>query len=188
MNLKTILNKINDGTKLIMAVPTLIFKNKGEALIEAEHIVSGYEVARPDLIAAKYYGSAEGMDIILKYNNISDPFSIKKDDRIIVPVSDIPLVKYNRPAEVEENLVKQQFIDTKRLSTRDKKRVQTLQKKYGKENILPPNVVPVGNKTYKFERGNVIFGAQAQNDQVVDKIINDTNIASTSAVNNDQSE
>jgi len=174
MDLRTLLNKISDGAKIIMAVPSTIFSNREEALIEANHVVSRFEEARPDLIALKYYGSTEATDIILKYNNISDPFSIRQGDTIVVPSQDIALVKFERPKEVEENPVKQQFIDTKRLTTKDQKRVKALQKKYGKENLLPPNVIPVGKKTFRFERGNIVFGKQAQSDPVVDEILKET--------------
>lgn len=184
MDLRTLLNKISDGAKIIMAVPTTIFRNREEALLEATHNVSKFEEARPDLIALKYYGSTEGMDIILKYNNVSDPFSIKQGDTILVPVQDIPLVKYERPKEVEENEVKQQFIDTKRLTTKDQKRVKALQKKYGKEDLLPPNVIPVGKKTFRFERGKIVFGKQAQSDPVVDEILKDTGAIQNSNTQN----
>lgn len=170
MNLKTIIDKITDGTKMILGVPTLLFANKEEALIEARHVVSDFDQGRPDLIAAKYYGDPTALDIILKYNGISDPLSIVEGETIIIPVRDIPLIKYKRPKEVEENIVKQQFIDTKRLNQKDQKRIKALQKKYNKENLLPPNVIQVGKKTYKISNGNITFGNQAQSDPVADRI------------------
>ena len=174
MNLKTIGDKLSNGTKLIMVIPTILFRNKDVALIEARHIVSDYEQGRPDLIAAKYYGDVTALDIILKYNNISDPFSIIEGETIIIPIRDIPLQKFERPQVTDENPVKQQFIDTKRLSKKDQKRIETLQKKYGKAELLPPNVVPSGKKTYKFDKGNIVFGKQAQSaDPVVEKVISE---------------
>ena len=81
MDLRTIVNKINDGTKLLLTIPTILFRNRETvALIESAHTVSPYEEGRPDLIAAKYYGDVSGLDIILKYNNISNPFSIKSGE------------------------------------------------------------------------------------------------------------
>lgn len=173
MNLKTIVDKINDGTKLLMMIPTIIFANRENALIENVHIVSDFEEGRPDLIAAKYYGSPQGLDIILKYNGISNPFSIQKGEELKIPVRNITLKKFNRPQTVEDDIVKKQFIDTKRLSKKDQRRVKALQKKYGKEDLLPPNVLDVGKKTYKFERGKIIFGRQAQSDPVAEKIASD---------------
>lgn len=173
MNLKTIVDKINDGTKLLLMIPTIIFANRDDAFIENVHVVSDFEEGRPDLIAAKYYGSPQGLDIILKYNGISNPFSIQKGEQIKIPLRSIALKKFNRPQAVEEDVVKRQFIDTKRLSQKDRARIKALQKKYGKEDLLPPNVLDVGKKTYKFERGKIIFGRQAQSDPVARKIASD---------------
>ena len=171
MNLKTIINKINDGVKLILTAPSLLFMDvTNPQFYMGDHLVTEFDEGRPDLIALKWHGTADTMDLILKYNGISDPFSIKKGDIIEIPSVDIPIKKYNRPSEVSEDIVKQKFIDTKRLTKPDQKRIAALKKKYNKENLLPPNVIPVGKKTYKIERGNITFGVQAQSDPVVDKI------------------
>ena len=42
-------------------------------------------VMRPDLVSIAEYDSDEYTDIILKYNNISNPFSLNKDDIILLP-------------------------------------------------------------------------------------------------------
>ena len=60
------------------------------------------------------------------------------------------------------------------MSQKDKNRLDALKKKYNKEVLLPPNVIPVGKKNYKFTPdGGVILGAQAQNDEVTQSIISD---------------
>lgn len=173
MNLKTIVDKINDGAKLLLMIPTVIFARRDDAFIENVHVVSDFEEGRPDLIAAKYYGSPQGLDIILKYNGISNPFSIQRGEELKIPVRNITLKKFNRPTQVDDDIVKKQFIDTKRLSKKDQRRVKALQKKYGQKDLLPPNVLPEGKKTYKFERGKIIFGKQAQSDPVAEKITRD---------------
>lgn len=178
MDLKTIKDKVREGAKLLLAIPTLMFKNKEEAKIVARHIVSDFDECRPDLIASKYYGDPTAVDIILKFNNISDPFSIKKGEVILVPDRETPLVRFKRMEAITEDLVKQQFVDTKRLSKKDQKRVEVLKKKYNKEDLLPPNVIPVGKKTFVIKEGAITFGAQAQNDPVVDKINRETRSAS----------
>lgn len=159
MQLRTIVNKITDGTKLLLMIPSLLFKDKEEApLLEKEHTVDKFQEARPDLIAAKYYNDPSLLDIILKYNNISNPFSITEGQVIAIPFPEIAIKNFERAPQIEENIVKQQFVDTKRLSTKDVKRLDFLKKKYDKDNLLPPNVLPVGKKNYKFERGKIVFG------------------------------
>jgi len=175
MNLATIKNKVVEGIKLIMVQPTMFFNIGLDKLKETDYttrLVGPFESGRPDLIALDEYGDPSKADLILKFNGISDPFSIIEGETIRIPRADFPFRKLDRIAETKENLVKGQFIDTKRLSQKDQKRVEAMKKKYNKETLLPPNVISVGKKTFKFEAGKITFGAQAQSDPVVDSIVN----------------
>jgi hypothetical protein len=148
----------------------MIFRNIVGAEIVAEHIVRDDDVVRPDRIALLYYGDHSKLDMILKFNNISDPFSLMPGETIFVPSPTTAYYKLERPGTYEENIVKQQFIDTKRLSKKDQRRVEALKKKYNKETLLPPNVIPVGKKNYEFDGSEVRMGAQVQTDAVVESI------------------
>jgi hypothetical protein len=176
MNLTTIKNKLIDGLKLVIVQPTVYFTLKihdaviGEDYREKQ--VEPFQSGRPDLIALDAYGDTSMADIILKFNGISDPFSIVEGETIKIPKIDYPFKRLDRIQNKEENLIKQQFVDTKRLNKKDQRRVEAMKKKYDKETLLPPNVIPVGKKTFKFEAGSIIFGAQSQNDKVVDSINN----------------
>ena len=85
----------------------------------------------------------------------------------------IPYFKLESPSMFEDNPIKNQFIKTKRLSKTDQRRLKALKKKYNKENLLPPNVIPVGRKNYEFDGTNVRLGMQAQTDPVVASILSD---------------
>ena len=170
MNLKSLYNKTKDAVKLVLTQPTMIFRNIVGAEIVAEHIVRDDDIVRPDRIALLYYGDHSKLDMILKFNNISDPFSLMPGETIFVPSPTTAYYKLERPGAYEENIVKQQFIDTKRLSKKDQKRVEALKKKYNKETLLPPNVIPVGKKNYEFNGSEVRMGAQVQTDAVVESI------------------
>jgi len=170
MNLKSLYNKTKDAVKLVLTQPTMIFRNIVGAEIVAEHIVRDDDIVRPDRIALLYYGDHSKLDMILKFNNISDPFSLMPGETIFVPSPTTAYYKLERPGAYEENIVKQQFIDTKRLSKKDQKRVEARKKKYNKETLLPPNVIPVGKKNYEFDGSEVRMGAQVQTDAVVESI------------------
>lgn len=173
MNLKTFINKTSDGIRYILTQPSMIFTNKVNiTLLNAEHIVNADEVARPDLIALQYYGIQSKLDMILKWNSISDPFSINEGDILEIPNANAPFYKLERPKEFNstDNPVKQQFVSGKRLSKKDQRRLDALKKKYGKDNLLPPNVIPVGKKNYEYVGSQIRMGAQAQTDAVVDAI------------------
>ena len=179
MNFKIFKNKkLNtDGDKLNLAQPTMLFRSldPSEYVMVAKHTVSDDDIVRPDLIAVKHYNTTEGLDIILKFNGISDPFSIMPGETLWIPIDSIPYYKLETPAMYEDNPIKNQFIQSKRLSTTDKRRLEALKKKYNKENLLPPNVIPVGRKNYEFDGTNVRLGMGPQTDEVVASIMKDIN-------------
>lgn len=163
MKLKSIYNKIVEGATMLMVQPTMIFRTLTGDAIKTYHTVTEDEAARPDLIADEHYRDQSKLDLILKFNRISDPFSIKPGEILKIPNEFIAYYKLERPSiAVENNAVKQQFLDTKRLSKEDERRVIALKKKYGKEELLPPNVIPTGKKTYEFDGGTIRLGKQAQ--------------------------
>jgi len=174
MDLKTLVNKVLDGAKYVLAQPTMMFRNKENVPIIATHIVKEDEIGRPDLISLEHYNTDSKTDIILKWNGISDPFSLQPGEELEIPVDTVPFFKLDRPRQFEDNKIKNEFVQGKKLSQKDKNRLDALKKKYNKEVLLPPNVIPVGKKNYKFTAdGNVILGAQAQNDEVTESIISD---------------
>jgi hypothetical protein len=177
MNFKIFKNKKldTDKTKLLLAQPTMLFRtlDPNEYQLVAVHIVKEDEIVRPDLIAVEYYNSASGLDIIMKFNGISDPFSIMPGETLYIPMDTVPYYKLETPVMYEDNPIKNQFIQTKRLSKTDQRRLEALKKKYNKETLLPPNVIPVGKKNYEFDGTNVRLGMHTQTDPVVNSILSD---------------
>lgn len=188
MDLKTFINKTSDGIRYILTQPTMIFANKENiTLLNPEHVVNADQAARPDLIALKYYGNQSKLDMILKWNSISDPFSINEGDVLEIPHANAPFYKLERPKEFDatNNPVKLQFVSGKRLSKKDQRRLDALKKKYGKDNLLPPNVIPVGKKNYEYVGSQIRMGAQAQTDAVVDAINRNLDADSGDEINTD---
>ena len=174
MDLKTLINKTVSGVKYILAQPTMMFRNREVVPIIATHIVKEDEVGRPDLISLEYYNTDSKTDIILKWNGISDPFSLSPGEVLEIPTDEVPFYKLDRPSKFEDNKIKNEFVQGKKLSKKDLARLEALKKKYNKEVLLPPNVIAVGKKNFKFTAdGNVILGAQAQNDEVTESIVSD---------------
>lgn len=154
-----------------MTQPTMIFNRRDGQRGVIEHMVREDDVCRPDLIAIEYYGDQTKTDLILKFNGISDPFSLNVGDVILIPPSGIAFHKLERPGITEDNPIKNQFLQDKRLPKKDDRRIEALKKKYNKDVLLPPNVIPLGKKNYKFDKGLVTFGAQAQNAEVNDPVV-----------------
>ena len=150
MELKSILNKIVEAGRLILTQPTMLFINKKDIGIIKEHYVTKDEQGRIDLICLDYYNTDENMDYLLKFNGISDPFSINEGDIIKIPVLGNNFKALERPSVAINNIVRQEFLDTKRLTPKDQKRIDFLKKKYKIKEVLPPNVLKTGHKTFKF--------------------------------------
>ena len=142
MKFKTLIDKIIENGKLILAQPTFMFKCKD--LPFKKYRVKKEDMGRLDLIAEDQYGDAKQIEYILKFNGISDPFSVQEGDILKIPYEGQPISKLKRPKGAVENIVRQSFVDGKRLSKKDKRRVDFLKKKYNIEEVLPPNMLKTG--------------------------------------------
>lgn len=63
----------------------LRFKNKQDVTIIAYVYVDTNLVGRLDLIAQRFYGSTNELDLLLKFNDIDDMFAVPVGTRILVP-------------------------------------------------------------------------------------------------------
>lgn len=150
--MKSIFDKPLVEDKIKMTQPTLIFVN--EVGVLAEHTIEETEVCRMDLVSLKYYRDASYSDFILKFNGISNPFSMQVGDVILIPDNQatttrvIPFKSIN--ANEDKLSIRDQFINTKRLSKKDAKRIEYLQRKAnlkinGSSEVLPPNIKKSGD-------------------------------------------
>lgn len=191
MNFKTLIRKTIDTVRIHLTQPTFMWDVDKDDVVVREHVVREDEVTRPDLIAIEYYGGEQFVEYILKWNGISDPFSLQPGDVIEIPPQGLSTSILPRPVGIveEDNPIKNQFMQAKndRLPKKDQRRLDALKKKYNKDILLPPNVIALGKKNYKFDKeGNVILGAQAQRadanpanavDPVVDAIMADVGLS-----------
>lgn len=159
MDLNTLNKKRIENGKVIMTEPTTLF-NTGTNYF-ATYRVDERTAGRIDLIALACYSDASYADYILKYNNISNPFSINTGDILLIPDKDVVLAPWkNKPAikNAEVNAVKEKFLNTKRLSVKDQKRIEYLLRKAaeyqnGATEMLPPNVLKTGKTNISISNG-----------------------------------
>jgi hypothetical protein len=159
MDLTTLVKKRIENGVVIMTEPTVLFSNNTQVISKFK--VDSHFAGRPDLISINVYGTASFADYILKYNNISNPFSIAEGDTLLIPQQDATLLQWNnKPSQKssEQNIIRQKFIDTKRLSVQDQKRIDYLKRKAaaysnGATEILPPNVLKTGKTNITISNG-----------------------------------
>jgi hypothetical protein len=125
---------------------------------------------RPDLISQASYNNTIYAEYILKYNGISNPFSISEGDVIVIP--DIDSAKEttkDRTDDAEDSDAKRirnsyKYIDPTKVPKRDAD-VDDFDKRNlnGKEaqlqdGALPPNIAAEGEKGITYRNGRVFFG------------------------------
>jgi hypothetical protein len=158
INLKTLLSKpFKDGsfTQRILSKSTVRFSNKPSTNEYTYHLVTQEEEMRMDLISVQYYGTSDHLDILCKFNNISNPFSLERGQLLRIPNS--PKKYY---INIEDIIDKGTIKATPNLipvSTKDKARLDYL-KRLGTA-AAPPNVTLPNDKNIKVENGRIIFGA-----------------------------
>lgn len=150
MNFESINNKkIVDG-KVVMTEPVILFFD--EVNIIVMHQVTEREAGRPDLISLKYYNTHMHTDMLLKYNGVSNPFALEEGDEIEVPYTQSAYRKFIKPTRNSEETQKEKFLKQRRMTEKDKKRFEFLQKKAQSE-ALPPNRLKTGQRNKDVDSG-----------------------------------
>jgi hypothetical protein len=118
------------------------------------------EKMRPDLISIRMYSDQSKWDSLLKYNGISNPFSVDQGEIFIIPpfrgLEEMIIPPATIPEKGKE-LAKTN--ETKLLApktVKDAKRIEALKTRV--KEIVPPNVNTSGNQNVKVRGGRVIFG------------------------------
>lgn len=149
-----------NGDKIVDLVSATFDFEKAEGYSQGFVRVMEEETMRPDLLAVRLYSDQNLYESLLKYNGISNPFSLEantilltpqfKDlERMIVPPKNILEKGEQKRASNEEKLLAPKTV-------KDKKRLAALKDKV--KEIVPPNVNIEGNQNVKVRNGRVIFG------------------------------
>ena len=156
MKFNTLDRKKVTAEKAIMTEPTLVFKE--DTIVFQNHRVSEEEEGRPDLIALKYYKDDSMTDLILKWNGISNPFSMNVGDELEIPLYTTDFVKFIKPTRMTGSSAKDKFVSQRRMTQKDVKRLEFLQQKSaqldnGSKENLPPNRHKTGDSNYSIVDG-----------------------------------
>lgn len=145
-------------------------------------IVSEFENMRPDLVANRAYGDQSKWDALLKYNGISNPFSLSSGDLLYALSYTSISGVYANPRVINERGERLEILADGSLvgiygsdKDKDKNRVDNLIKKrftgsgsakntteagatIGPGGALPPNFSKAGDKSVKVKDGKIVFG------------------------------
>lgn len=123
-------------------------------------LISEYETMRPDLLSNRVYSTQDYWETILKFNGISNPFSLDQGEVLLVPAYSMMERMVRPPKEVKEKgtepAKKNESAVIKPKSAKDKQRLESLRTK--SPEIVPPNVNLTGAQNVKVVNGKVILG------------------------------
>lgn len=117
---------------------------------------------RPDLLQYRAgYSVINALDIILKFNDITNPFSIKSEDIIIIPDLE-DAKKYYKKEKASSTVAidfKKLYIDESKKPSVDGQRVKQLEKiakrrSTGSTEIMPTNLLKAGQSAYTIDSKN----------------------------------
>jgi hypothetical protein len=118
---------------------------------------------RADLVAKTLYGDQNKADLLMKYNAISNPFSIAEGDILFIPTMENLDSLVKMPVPIEDigdtsGIVDESEVFTNPKDNKDKERLKQLKEKNKGKDILPSNLNKKGNKNIKIKNGKVVFG------------------------------
>jgi hypothetical protein len=127
-------------------------------------LVEDRHLCRPDLICWEAYGTTDYMDGLMKFNQISNPFSMDLYDFIVVPHADSYPRFYQKQNKISKiiNNTKALFLDPKRASQKDVNRLKQLAKlaqkrKNGSVEPKPTNLLRPGEVPFETNGTAIVF-------------------------------
>lgn len=153
--------------QIIRDLTKSMFDNKANSYVDytAYKIPSEYEM-RPDLVAQAVYNNIIYTEFILKYNGISNPFTIDKDDIILIPnlnsAKENVKIRGETTDKEDSNEIRKsyKYIDPTKKPIRDKDLTLFENRKLKRiqEGALPPNITEEGAEQISYRNGRVYFG------------------------------
>jgi len=156
-----------DGEKIRDLTQTMFeLKNRNYISYNVYRVPREYRM-RPDLISKSVYNDSAYAEIILKYNGISNPFSIDEGDIILIPDLDSAQQKLKVPGVGTEADKASKIRDSYKYIDPLKRPKPGKGKKFdertiAKEGALPPNIAEKGEEPFYKRDGRVYFGPGAE--------------------------
>ena len=163
--------KPNGDIVLDLTVSSINFRNNVE--VNDIFLVGEDFIMRADLVSETVYGDSTKWDYILKFNGISNPFSLNKYDLISIPDLDSMDSQFKKEVEKSESTDSYDSYDgyveldsvtgskeprTKKDENRKKYIDEIKDNRLDRSIPVPPNVVGDDEDNIRFEDNKIIFG------------------------------
>lgn len=157
---------LRNGEKMIDFTENNFKVNYADSLVKLQRImlVEDRHICRPDLICFEVFGNLDYIDAILKFNQITNPFSMELYDIIAIPTVASLVRMYQKETRVSQFTrdTKALFLDPKRASQKDINRMKQLAKiaskrKNGSTTPKPTNLLRDGEVPFIADGQRLIF-------------------------------
>jgi hypothetical protein len=149
-----------NGDLVIDIISSTFSFNNSEGPVEGFCIVKEEEEMRPDLVAQRIYDNQQLWELLLKYNGISNPLSLKRGKILLAPpYKDLERLIGLPKQIVEKGVERLNNLENQLLSPKtreDQNRIDALKRNV--RELVPPNVNTKGNQNVKIKDGRVVFG------------------------------
>ena len=117
------------GDKLVdLTSASINYTDRNVDILDSFYITKDMEM-RPDLISYVAYGTTDYYDLILKFNNISNPFSLKQGEYIFIPEITYMSEQLHNQSQVNlKSEIINQYIDLNKKIEPDQKRLSYISK------------------------------------------------------------
>jgi len=145
------------------------FQSNDYVNFQAYRVPSDYEM-RIDLISQSVYNNTLYSEFILKYNGISNPFTISNGDVILIPNLDSAKKNVKQKTDQVDSAESRirdsyKYLDPTKapkkdpqISSFDGRNLDESSDKKLKEGALPPNIAEEGAQQITYRNGRVYFG------------------------------
>ena len=151
-----------NGYSLLDLTVSIFNKQSSATAMQAYRIPEAYAM-RPDLISMAVYNTTEYAEIILKYNGISNPFSLNPGDIIMIPDIDDALsaINTNLISDKDNTIDGAKFIDTDKNPTISQENIDFDRRNVinnNTDNIVLPNIADENESQVTIRGGKIFFG------------------------------
>jgi hypothetical protein len=166
---KPVIGTTEDDLRLDLAYPSI--QNTKTFVDSFAVIVKKGEEMRADILSLNIFSNPYYYDLILKYNGVSNPFSINEGEVFFSPEL-VDLTDNMTPSGKQKQSqlsVREQYINPEKRSLTDTRlalveaqRLEAMKKKaqsaIEKGSLLPPNVADEGDREIVVKGGKIYFG------------------------------
>jgi len=160
--------KKNGVDQVDLLTPSIRYTSYNFDILDAFYVGEDLEM-RPDLLSKVAFGNTYEWDVICKFNGISNPFAISRNDFIMVPELGWMDLQLHNP--IQDNIyqdIRSQYLDEDKYTQIDQKKqeynklVKDLysvnRKAKFNETPLPPNLAQFGETEIKIDGKSAILG------------------------------